>query len=55
MEKCRKRILVCPAEAGLVFDGVILGGTTTNVATVLGIAGVGLVVTLKRTMNDGGE
>ena len=48
-------ILICLAGAGLMFDGAILGETTTNVATVLGIIGMGLIATQKRTMNDGGE
>jgi len=38
-----------------MFDGAILGETTTNVATVLGITGIGLIATQKRTLNDGGE
>ncbi len=38
-----------------MFDGAILGGTTTNVATVLGITGIGLIATQKRAMNNGGE
>jgi hypothetical protein len=38
-------------------DGAILGETTTNVATVLGITGIGLIATStqKRAMNNGGE
>jgi len=48
-------ILICLAGAGLMFDGAILGETTTNVATVLRITGIGLSATQKRTMNDGGE
>jgi hypothetical protein len=48
-------ILICLAGAGLMFDGAILGETTTNVATVLGITGIGLIATQKRTMNNGGE
>ncbi len=48
-------ILICLAGAGLMFDGAILGETTTNVATVLGITGICLIATQKRTMNNGGE
>ena len=60
MKKLRKilfvlGILICLAGAGLMFDGAILGETTTNVATVLGITGMCLITTQKRTMNDGGE
>ena len=38
-----------------MFDGAILGETTTNVATVLGITGISLIATKKRIMNNGGE
>ena len=38
-----------------MFDGAILGETTTNVATVLGITGIGLIATQRIAMNDGGE
>jgi energy-converting hydrogenase Eha subunit H len=48
-------ILICLAGAGLMFDGAILGETTTNVATVLGITGIGLIATQRRAMNNGGE
>jgi hypothetical protein len=48
-------ILICLAGAALMFDGAILGETTTNIATVLGITGIGLIATQKRTMNNGGE
>ena len=48
-------ILICLAGAGLMFDGAILGETTTNVATVLGITGIGLIATQKRATNNGGE
>jgi energy-converting hydrogenase Eha subunit H len=50
-------ILICLAGAGLMFDGAILGETTTNVATVLGITGIGLIATStqRRAMNSGGE
>jgi hypothetical protein len=48
-------ILICLAGVGLTFDGAILGETTTNVATVLGITGMGLIATQKRAMNNGGE
>jgi energy-converting hydrogenase Eha subunit H len=48
-------ILICLAGAGLMFDGAILGETTTNVATVLGITGIGLIATQRKAMNNGGE
>ena len=48
-------ILICLAGAGLMFDGAILGETTTNVATIIGIIGIGLIATQKRAMNKGGE
>ena len=48
-------ILICLAGAGLMFDGAILGEITTNVATVLGITGIGLIATQKSTINNGGE
>ena len=48
-------ILVCLAGAGLMFNGAILGETTTNVATILGITGMGLIATQMRAMNNGGE
>ena len=48
-------ILICLAGAGLMFDGAILSETTTNVATVIGIIGIGLIATQKRAMNRGGE
>jgi energy-converting hydrogenase Eha subunit H len=48
-------IVICLAGAGLMFDGAILGETTTNVATVIGIIGIGLIATQKRAMNRGGE
>ena len=48
-------ILIYLAGAALMLDGAILGETTTNVATVLGITGIGLIATQKRTMNNGGE
>ena len=49
-------ILICLAGAALMFDGAILG-ETTNVATVLGITGIGLIATSaqRRAMNNGGE
>jgi hypothetical protein len=47
--------LVCLAGAELMFDGAILGETTTNVATVLGITGICLIATQRRAMNRGGE
>jgi hypothetical protein len=48
-------ILVCLAGTGLIFDGAILGETTTNVATVLGITGIDLIGSQRRVMNNGGE
>ena len=50
-------IFVCLAGTGLMFNGAILGETTTNVATVLGITGIGLIATStqRRAMNNGGE
>ena len=48
-------ILICLAGAGLMFDGAILGETTTNVATVLGITGTCLIATKRKAMNNGGE
>jgi hypothetical protein len=50
-------ILICLAGAALMFDGAILGETTTNVATVLGITGIGLIATStqKRALTKGGE
>ena len=48
-------ILICLVSAGLMFDGAILGETTTNIATVLGITGIGLIATQRRAMTDGGE
>ena len=48
-------ILPCLAGAGFMFDGEILGETTTNIVTILGITGMGLIATQKRAMNDGGE
>ena len=48
-------ILICLAGAGLMFDGAILGETTTNVATILGITGICLIATQRRAMNNGGE
>ncbi len=48
-------ILICLAGAGLMFNGAILGETTTNIATILGITGIGLIPTQKKAMNNGGE
>jgi hypothetical protein len=48
-------ILICLAGAALMFDGAVLGETTTNIATVLGITGIGLIATQKRAMKNGGE
>jgi hypothetical protein len=40
-----------------MFDGAILGETTTNIATILGITGIGLIATStqRRAINNGGE
>jgi energy-converting hydrogenase Eha subunit H len=43
------------AGAGLMFDGAILGETTTSIATVLGIIGICLIASQKRAMSNGGE
>ena len=48
-------ILICLAGTAVMFDGAILGEITTNVATVLGITGMGLIATQRRAMNNGGE
>jgi hypothetical protein len=50
-------ILICLASGGLMFDGAILGETTTNVAIVVGIIGMGLIATSteRRAMRNGGE
>jgi len=48
-------ILVCLAGIGLMFNGAILGETAANVATVLGITGIGLIASQRRVMNNGGE
>jgi energy-converting hydrogenase Eha subunit H len=60
MKKYRKILFVlgiwiCLAGSGLMFDGAILGETTTNFATVLGITGMGLIATQRRAINNGGE
>ena len=48
-------ISLCLAGAGFMFDGEILGEITTNVATILGITGIGLIATQKKAINNGGE
>jgi hypothetical protein len=48
-------ILICLAGAGLMFDGAILGKTTGNVTTVLGITGMRLIATKRKAINYGGE
>ena len=50
-------ILVCLAGAGLMFDGAILGETTTGISTLLGITGIGLIATStqRRAIINGGE
>ena len=60
MKKYRKTIfvsgiMICLAGTAVMFDGAILSEITTNVATVLGITGMGQIATQKRTINDGGE
>jgi hypothetical protein len=60
MKKYRKILFVlglsiCLAGVTLMFDGAILGETTTNVATVLGITGIGLISTQRSPKNNGGE
>ncbi|MCW4017945.1 MAG: hypothetical protein NWF00_04610 [Candidatus Bathyarchaeota archaeon] len=60
MKKYRKTlfilgILICLTGAGLMFEGAILGETTTGIATALGITGIGLIATQRRAMNRGGE
>jgi hypothetical protein len=47
--------LICLAGAGLMFDGAILGETTANVATTLGITGMCLIATKRKAINNGGE
>ena len=48
-------ILICIAGTAVRLDEAILGETTTNVATILGITGMGLIATQRRAMNNGGE
>ena len=48
-------IVLCLAGAAFMFDGAILDEIITNVATVLGITGIGIMATQKRAMNNGGE
>ena len=48
-------VLICLAASLLMFDGEILGETTINIATVLGITGIGLIDSQRRAMNRGGE
>ena len=38
-----------------MFNGAIFGKKITNVATVLGMTGMGLLTTQRRAMNNGGE
>jgi hypothetical protein len=38
-----------------MLDGAIPGETTTNIATIFGITGIGLIATQRRAMDDGGE
>ncbi len=60
IKKYRKKlfvlgILICLTGAGLMFNGAVLGETTTGIATVLGITGIGLIATQRKAMNSGGE
>ena len=48
-------ILICLAGAALMFDGAILGETTTNIVTVLGITGICQIAAQKRALTKGGE
>ena len=48
-------IVICLVGAEPIFDGAILGKTTTNIATILGMTGIGLITTQRKTMNNGGE
>ena len=47
-------ILVCLAATALMFNGTILG-ETTNVATIIGIIGIGLIASKRKVMNNGGD
>ena len=52
MKKYRKTIfvsgiMICLAGTAVMFDGAILGETTANVPTVLGITGMGQIATQK--------
>ncbi|MCW4006964.1 MAG: hypothetical protein NWF04_10310 [Candidatus Bathyarchaeota archaeon] len=60
MEKIRKAlfflgIAVCLAGAGLMAEGAVFGETTTGIATVLVIIGIGLISTQRKTMTKGGN
>jgi hypothetical protein len=44
-------ILICLAGAGLMFDGAILGETTTNFSKLLRITGIYLISTPKKAIN----
>ena len=48
-------VLICLFGAGLMFDGAVLGEMTTNIATVLGIMGIGFIASQKIELNSGGE
>jgi hypothetical protein len=48
-------IVICLVGAALMFEGAVLGETTTGIATVLGIIGIGLIATQKRAIKRGGE
>ena len=48
-------VLICLFGAVLMFDGAILGETTANIATVLGIIGMGLIASQRRILDSGGE
>ena len=42
-------VIVCLLGAFLMFDGSILGENTTGIATVLGIIGIGIISSHKRS------
>jgi hypothetical protein len=46
--------LICLASAALMFDGAALG-KTTNAAIMLGVTGVCLIASQRRSINSRGE
>ncbi len=42
-------IILALIAAGLMFEGSILGESTTGVAIVIGIVGIGLIATSKKS------